>query len=562
MSDIKLTAGDILMRRLRQHGVDYVFANGGTDFGPIIEALARGIAEGVDVPQGVVMPHETAAIGMAHGYYLKTGRPQAVMLHTNVGLANAIMGIINAAAEQIPMFVASGRTPVTETGHLGSRNAPIHWGQEMRDQGGMLREIVKWDFELRFPDQMEQLVDRAMSIAMSAPRGPVYMSLPREALASPHEGEMGAPLPHPVRVAPHPYSLERAAELLANAKSPLILGSRSGHIATAFEAIRAFAEEFAIPVGEFWASRPSLDTQSPMHAGFDPSADLADADVVMVLDLLVPWIPARQKLKPGVKVIQAGEDPLHARFPVRGFPADVTLAGDASTVLGELTPYMARRVHQSALRERAAMIRERNMKRREERIARAKAGGGTPMRSSYVGYCLNEALKGEGTIVTELGVSPGEIDISRPGQFLNHPISGGLGWALPAALGAQLADRSQITVAAVGDGSYMFANPVACHQIAEALDLPVLTIVFNNGIWNAVKRSTLDVFPDGYAAKANLMPITSLQPLPDFCKVAEASRGFAQRVENGADLPKAMTRALDVIKRERRQALIEVIVGA
>jgi len=373
---------------------------------------------------------------------------------------------------------------------------------------------------------------------------------------------MGAPLPHPVRVAPHPYSLERAAELLANAKSPLILGSRSGHIATAFEAIRAFAEEFAIPVGEFWASRPSLDTQSPMHAGFDPSADLADADVVMVLDLLVPWIPARQKLKPGVKVIQAGEDPLHARFPVRGFPADVTLAGDASTVLGELTPYMARRVHQSALRERAAMIRERNMKRREERIARAKAGGGTPMRSSYVGYCLNEALKGEGTIVTELGVSPGEIDISRPGQFLNHPISGGLGWALPAALGAQLADRSQITVAAVGDGSYMFANPVACHQIAEALDLPVLTIVFNNGIWNAVKRSTLDVFPDGYAAKANLMPITSLQPLPDFCKVAEASRGFAQRVENGADLPKAMTRALDVIKRERRQALIEVIVGA
>ncbi len=514
------------------------------------------------MPQGVVMPHETAAIGMAHGYYLKTGRPQAVMLHTNVGLANAIMGVINAAAEQIPMFVASGRTPVTESGHLGSRNAPIHWGQEMRDQASMLREAVKWDFELRFPDQMEQLVDRAMSIAMSGPRGPVYMSLPREALAAPYEGAAGAPLPHPVRLAPHPHSLEQAAELLAHAKSPLILGSRSGHIPAAFEGLRAFAEEFSIPVGEFWASRPSLDTTSPMHAGFDPSAELADADVVLVLDLLVPWIPVRQKLRPGAKVIQAGDDPLHARFPVRGFAADVTLAGDVTTVLGELTAYMARRVNPATLRERGTMIRERNMKRREERIERAKASGGPPMKPNYVGYCLNETLKGEGTIVTELGIPPETIDITRPGQFLNHPISGGLGFALPAALGAQLADRSQITVASCGDGSYMFANPVACHQIAEALELPLLTIVFNNGIWNAVKRSTLDIFPDGYAAKSNLMPVTSLQPLPDFCKVAEASRAFAQRVENGADLPKAMARAIDVIKRERRQALIEVVVAA
>jgi acetolactate synthase I/II/III large subunit len=165
-------------------------------------------------------------------------------------------------------------------------------------------------------------------------------------------------------------------------------------------------------------------------------------------------------------------------------------------------------------------------------------------------------------VVAELGAPPDLIDISRPGQFLNHPISGGLGWALPAALGAQLADRSSLTVATVGDGSYMFANPVACHQIAEALQLPVLTIVFNNGIWNAVKRSTLDVFPDGFAAKSNLMPVTSLQPLPDFCKVAEASRGFAQRVENGADLPKALRRAIDVIKTEKRQALIEVVVAA
>ncbi len=107
----------------------------------------------------------------------------------------------------------------------------------------------------------------------------------------------------------------------------------------------------------------------------------------------------------------------------------------------------------------------------------------------------------------------------------------------------------------------MFANPVACHQIAEAHELPVLTIVFNNGRWNAVRASALDIFPKGYAAKANLMPVTTLRPTPDFCKIAEASRGWAERVENGADLPKALERALDVIRTEKRQALLEVITA-
>jgi acetolactate synthase-1/2/3 large subunit len=388
------------------------------------------------------------------------------------------------------------------------------------------------------------------------------MSLPREALAAACDAPAEAPLPQPVRVAPHPESVERAAALLASAKSPLILGSRSGHTPDGFAALRSFAEEFAIPVGEFWASRPSLDTTSPMHAGFNPAEDLAAADVVLVLDLVVPWIPLRQQLSADVAVIEAGEDPVHTRFPVRGFPADVTLAGDVAAVLSALGDAMRGHVSAKDIAERFETVSARNAKRRAERIERAKQGGGSPMTPAFVGWCLNEAMKGEGTVVTELGVQPDHIDITHAGQFLNHPISGGLGWALPAALGAQLADRSRLVAATMGDGSYMFANPVACHQIAEALELPLLTIVFNNGIWNAVKRSTLDIFPDGFAAKSNQMPVTSLQPLPDFCKVAEASRAFTQRVENGADLPGAMARAIEVIRKEKRQALLEVHVAA
>jgi acetolactate synthase-1/2/3 large subunit len=111
----------------------------------------------------------------------------------------------------------------------------------------------------------------------------------------------------------------------------------------------------------------------------------------------------------------------------------------------------------------------------------------------------------------------------------------------------------------VGDGSYLFANPVACHQLAEALDLPILTIVLNNGMWNAVHKTTRMVYPEGFAARSNEMPLTSLRPAPDYAMIARASRGHAERVESPDELPGAFTRALDAT-REGRQALLDVVV--
>ena len=112
MSQRRPLAGEVLLRRLKAHGVDYLFANSGTDFAPVIEGVAEARRHGEDTVETLVIPHEHAAISMAHGYYLATGRAQAVMVHTNVGLANSVLGVLNAAAEQVPMFVCSGRTPV------------------------------------------------------------------------------------------------------------------------------------------------------------------------------------------------------------------------------------------------------------------------------------------------------------------------------------------------------------------------------------------------------------------------------------------------------------------
>jgi acetolactate synthase-1/2/3 large subunit len=182
------------------------------------------------------------------------------------------------------------------------------------------------------------------------------------------------------------------------------------------------------------------------------------------------------------------------------------------------------------------------------------------MSAQWVSQCLAQAIDADAVVFSELGCDPSVMSFTQPGTLFTHALSGGLGWALPAALGAQLVDRDRLVAACVSDGCYMFANPVACHQIAEALQLPVLTVIFNNGIWNAVRRSTLTMYPHGHAARANRMPLTSLAPTPDFVGIVQASRGWGERVETGGDLPGALQRALDVVRHERRQALLEVIV--
>jgi acetolactate synthase-1/2/3 large subunit len=164
-------------------------------------------------------------------------------------------------------------------------------------------------------------------------------------------------------------------------------------------------------------------------------------------------------------------------------------------------------------------------------------------------------------LFTELGVDPSVMTFTDPGTLFCNPLSGGLGWAMSAALGAQLAVRERQVIACIGDGSYIFANPVACHQTAAALELPILTVILNNGIWNAVRRATLSMYPNGKAAGANVMPLTFLGPAPDYRAIAAAHGAFAQRVEDGEALPDAIRRALDITRRERRQAVLEVIVS-
>lgn len=561
-----ITAGGALLARLKAVGVDYIFANSGTDFPPIIEGLAEASAKQIPLPKAIVIPHENAAMGMAHGYYLATRRAQAVMAHTNVGLANCAIGAINAATEHVPMLLFSGRTPVVEKGRLGARTVPIGWGQEMRDQAAMIRETVKWDYELKFPEQAVDIVDRAFAVANSTPRGPVYLSLPREVLCEPCPSDQ---LEAPAIIAaasagPRRADIETAAKLLSEAKAPLIIAQRGAGSPEGFTALSRLAEDWGIAICQYWAIQLAAPTDHPMAVGGDPADWLAEADLVLVIDSLAPWSPDTHTLKPGCKVIHIGEDPLYARFPVRNFPCDLALVGDTADTIIELAGAVSGFLPQTekARAARRAKVTTASSQRRAMILERAAAGRGPVMSKAFVSICLSKAIEGkDAAVLSELGAPLEELTLRSANTWFQEPHSGGLGWCFPAALGMKLAQPDRLIVATMGDGSYMFSNPVACHQIAEAAEIPLLILVLNNSEWGAVRQSVLGVYPDGYASKANTMPLVSLAPTPDFTKVAEASRAWTARVDRAEDLDAALAAAIEQVTIHKTQALVEIRIA-
>jgi acetolactate synthase-1/2/3 large subunit len=335
-SPLTPTVAEALLGHLARRGVDLFLANAGTDFPSIIESLAKGQALGLNFPRALAVAHETPLVALAHGFHLATGRVAAAMVHVGVGTANALGPLMAAARARIPLLLLAGRTPLTEAGRPGSRTAYIQWGQECFDQAGMVREFVKWDYELKGSAQLASVLDRALALAQSQPQGPVYLTLPREILAAPASVEPAGSAPDPPAYRPDRERIRRAAALLAQARRPLVITSALGRRPEAADRLAALAERWAWAVVSFNPEYLNLPLDHPGHQGFDPVDLLPQADVVLVLDCDAPWYPHRVQPCPEAVVIQAGPDPLFGRYPLRGFPAHLSLAGETALILDDL----------------------------------------------------------------------------------------------------------------------------------------------------------------------------------------------------------------------------------
>src|SRR5690606_2987188 len=114
----QISVAEGLLRSLKRRGIDYVFANAGTDFAPVIEGLVRLSGEASSIPRSITRPHENLAMAMAHGYYQVAGKPAGVMVHVTVGTGNTICALMNAARDNVPLLLMAGRTPLTQAGHI------------------------------------------------------------------------------------------------------------------------------------------------------------------------------------------------------------------------------------------------------------------------------------------------------------------------------------------------------------------------------------------------------------------------------------------------------------
>ena len=559
------TVAEAYLALLADRGIDYFFGNAGTDFAPIIEAFSKAQGIGTPAPTPILVPHENLAIHMAMGYYVATGRPQVVMVHVNVGTANSMNGLINAFKGNIPVIFSSGRTPYTEFGDTpGMRTREVHWPQEMYDQGALAREFTKWDYELKNKEVLETVVDRALNIAMSEPKGPIYITLPREPLSESYD-EFSFQSPSrrmtPTVAWPDPNAIELAADLISKAENPLIITQDSGSDPNAVAPLASLAERFAIPVVQRKPRYLCLPTDHSMHLGYDTDLFIESADLIVVADCDVPWIPSVKSPKSDCTIIHLGTDPIFESYPIRGYEADLAITGALAPSFSLLDDALSS--HEQGATARIEGRRRKLIELRASLHDRWQANldeikSTAPIHPSWVSHCLNQIKGDDAVLITESAFSMPQISFTKPGTFFSGGAGGGLGYGLGMSLGAKLGMGERLVICTQGDGAYMYGNPVPAHYVGRSENLPTLTLILNNQQWGAVKRNTRAMYPNGYAVKSNREPLTFFEGDMAFEKAVEIAGGYGEHVQRPEELPKALDRAVDIVQGQKRAAVLNV----
>jgi len=562
------TASSAILDTLTEAGVEYLFANFGSDHPGLIEAIAAARAANRPCPKVITSPTEMVAMSAAHGYAQASGRAQAVLVHVDCGTQALGGAVHNAAKGRVPVFILAGLSPATQEGEArGSRNEFIQWIQDVRDQRGLVRGYVRYENEIRVGANARQIVHRALQFANSEPRGPVYVTAAREVLESEVSRAVDSrPWPPLTAAALSEEVAGEIATALANAEHPLIVTSYLGRSTEAVQQLVALAEELGVGVLESVPNYMNFPTLHPCYQGVQwnerrQNEALARADVVLVLDSDVPWISAVSKPRDGARIFHVDADPLKEQMPLWYIGAARQCQADAAMAL--------RQVRAAAARADAARIAGRR-----ERLAASHTAwqrGVTEreqprdvLTAEYLVAAIRDAIGEDAIVVSEavtnFHVVSQHLRRSRPGTLFSSG-GGSLGYNGGAAVGVKLARPDALVVAICGDGSYLFSQPSTVHWMARAYQAPFLHVVLNNGGWRAPRQAVLSVHPDGIAAKAPKIDIDFPQP-PDYAGIAAAAGGaHAETVRSVAEVSAALERALHAVRHERRAAVIDAHVA-
>ena len=289
---------------------------------------------------------------------------------------------------------------------------------------------------------------------------------------------------------------------------------------------------------------------------------------IFLIDVDIPWNkPSRALLRPEAKVLQLEVDPSFTAIPIWGFPVDLAIAGCSDVSLPALNAMIRQKLNErrhlkGVLEARRKKIHAEHDEMKNELQARINAvKDEKPIHPLWLSKCVSNIMGEEAILINETVTSPlyEVVELKTPGGVFNTPPAGHLGWGLGAAIGTKLARPDRTVIAAVGDGAYIFSCPTACHFTANKYQIPFLTIIYNNQAWNASINTTRELYPNGVAQQTRNFPGTDLIPSPRFELTAEACGAYSERVEDPDQLPEALSRALKVVREDKRQAVVNVI---
>ncbi len=495
---------------LRALGLTTVFGNPGSTELPFLKDFPADFTY-------VLGLQEASVVAMADGYAQATGRAALVNLHTAIGVGNAMGNVGTAYHNKSPLVLTAGQQV--------RAMLPLEPFLFARSATELPRPYVKWSYTPARPQEVPAALSRAYHLAMQRPRGPVFVSIPMDDWDAPADRY----LPREVsqRTAPDPCALRRIAARLARSERPALVVGADVDRHGAWEGTVALAERLRAAV---WvapnAERLGFPTDHPLFQGYLPSALAPLADRLAAYDLIVvlgapifsyfAYVPG-PVVHPGSELIQLTDD-----------PDEAARAAQADSVVGDLA---------LAVEQLGALIPAAQRSAPPPRARPAPPAATTPMSAAYVMHALAQALPDDVILVEE---SPSTraamqqyLDVRHSGSFY-VAANGGLGFALPAAVGIQLARPERRVVCLVGDGSSLYSVQALWTAAQQAA--PVVFVVLDNGQYAILKA---------FGAFAGAGPLPGLD-LPGLDLVALA-RGFgcaAERVERAEALAPALDRAL------------------
>ncbi|GJJ14099.1 hypothetical protein Clacol_008356 [Clathrus columnatus] len=566
------TTSSIFLKTLAEAGVTHAFVNWGSDHPALLEDLQRQrVEEGRVSLEIITCPNEMVALSCAQGYAQVSGKPAAVFIHVDVGTQALGGAVHNVDRGRIPVLIYAGAAPFTLDGELkGSRNEFIFGLQDALDQPSIVRQYMRYTSQISSGKNVAQVVMRALQFAKSDPQGPVYLWGRREVMEEEYTPTDFRPIDNknwpPLERMPISHSTShQIAESLAMAESPLIITSYLGRNPSAVQVLIKLSEALAIPVYLSCPSSVSFPLTHPhfvgLSYGMGENKWLCEADVILVLDADIPWIPVHNRPKPDARIFHIDVDVLKQYMGMFHIDAQITAKADCElSLIAILDALQYLQLDEGKLSLRRAEINTHhetwvNTLRQNETLSEND--------SNSVPYLISRVreLVPPKTLFLNEGISNfvpvwSHLLPSKPGSVITSGASS-LGWALGAAIGCTLAQRSypeainhELIAVIVGDGSFLFGVPSSAYWIA-------------NRYKTSPKLSMLGVYPKGVGSQAMSfdLDVTFGPESPDYSGVAiAAGKAWGKRVTCAQEIDQALKDAISVVLKEKRCAVLDIIL--